>query len=121
MFPHVHIFAFIAGGAFVAMILASVIGGYLERAGLAADQQQFLGRLFTMLFGILFIVLCMALMPLFLRFFTHMQGVIGNGELGMVRFIRENERTITYVVWGIIAVFFMFVMLPTMTREGGIT
>ncbi len=120
MFAHLHIFAYIAAASIVLMIIAGVIGGYLERSQPpeSEDQQQVLGKPFTAISGILFVILCMAAVPLILRFFTHMQGLIGNSELGMVTFIRQHERTIAYIVWGVLVCVSLF-LLPTMMREAG--
>ncbi len=120
MFAHLHIFAYIAAASIVLMIIAGMIGGYMERSQpqQSQDQQQVLAKLFTAVFGILFVILCIAAVPLILRFFTHMQGLIGNSELGMVKFIRQHERTIAYIVWGVLVCVSLF-LLPMMMREAG--
>ncbi len=121
MFAHLHIFGFLAGGAVVAMILVSVVGGILEKSQQepTVEQEQFMEKLTTGIMGFLFVTFCVAMIPLFLRFFTHMQGLIGNGELGMVKFIRQHERTITFVVWALIGISSLF-MVPQMIREAGV-
>jgi hypothetical protein len=73
-------------------------------------------RLILAASAFLFLLLCFSIIPLVLRAFTVMQGAIGNSELGMVQFIREHERTITYVVWGVMVCAFAMA-IPSMMHD----
>jgi hypothetical protein len=117
MFSSILPFAYVAGGAFLLTIGMSVAGGIIERSpSYTAEQQALLERIFIVGSGVMFLLIGFSIIPLFLRAFTAAQGAIGNGDIAFVRFFRNNECTITYVVWGIMAVTLAF-LGPEMYRD----
>ncbi len=117
MFPSILPFAFVGGGAFVLAIAVSIVGGIIERSqSYTPEQQALFERIAVISGGVLFLVIGFSIIPLFLRAFTAGQALIGNGDRAFVMFFRDNECTITYVVWGIMAVTMGF-LGPEMVRD----
>ncbi len=117
MFTSILPFAFTAGGAVLLSITISIVGGILARSqSYSQEQQALFERIFAISGGVLFLVIGFSIIPLFLRAFTAAQGLIGNGDKAFVMFFRDNECTITYVVWGIMAVTMAF-LGPEMYRD----
>jgi hypothetical protein len=118
MFPNIQIFAFLAGGAFLLMIIAGTVGTFLEGSSPpgAGEEPPVEGKVFLAVFSALFLILCVAAVPLILRLFTYLQTAVGNGDTALVVFFRKRERTISYVMWSLTAGVFL-AALPTMPRE----
>jgi hypothetical protein len=117
MFHNIQLFGILAGGAFVLMVVGGVAGGILERSTAASEEERAMwGKVSLAVFGFLFLILSLAVVPLFLRLFTHLQSAIGNGDVEFVRFFRDHERTITYTVWTIFFCVCLFA-LPQFFRE----
>ena len=104
MFQSVQKFIWMAAGSFSLFILISIASELIRNYGtvpvekLGSEYAPYMIGFFLMLY----FVLIVAVVPLFLRIFTNLQTKIGNGELAVVKFIRNHERIITYVVWTII-------------------
>jgi hypothetical protein len=105
MFQNIHRFAIIAGGALLILIGISAFGGMLESFRIVTPESLgSTGRnILLVIYLILFLVLAFAMVPVFLRVFTALQTSIGHGDLATVKSIKNNERIITYVIWGIFA------------------
>jgi hypothetical protein len=119
MFTNIRIFVFIAGGIFAFVIALSVLGNNIDRSTsspIAAAIKEFYDKSSSTVVPVLFFVLCFAIIPVFIRTFVRLQLWIGNGELGLVKFLQQHECTVTYVVWGIIVVFIV-VMLPQIIED----
>lgn len=103
MFKSLKIFAIIAGVALAILIGIGAVGGLLESLRIVtADTLGAAGRNILMaVYLVLFFVLAFALAPLFVRGFVALQTGIGNGNLGIVKSLKKNERVVTYVVWAI--------------------
>ena len=104
----------IAASAFGLMIVGSIIGGILGARGYTSNPQ--LEKTMLMIYGILFLALGFALMPILLRVFTTLQARIGNGELPPIRWIRKNEFVISCCVWGIFLLG-LIIALPTALKD----
>jgi hypothetical protein len=120
MFTHVWPFGVLVIVAIAGVIIANQIDASVERSHPEATEEQKVMRAKALagVVGVLFMLLCASVIPLFLRAFTFLQGKIGNADLAMVVFIRAHECMITYIVWGVLAVASMFIV-PDMMREAG--
>jgi hypothetical protein len=118
MFSNIKIFALTAAGIFVLVITLSVLGSMLEQSDsrFAAEWKAIFEKNSSAVFGTLFFLLCFTIVPVILRVFVRLQTWIGNTELPLVKFLQQHEYTVTYVVWGIMAVFIL-IMLPTIIKD----
>ena len=112
MFQKIHRFAIVAGGVLLVMVGLGTCGGMLEAFGIVTSASiGSTGRTILIIFYLfLFLVLAFALAPLFIRAFTALQTSIGHGDMGPVKVIKDNERRITYVVWGIFGLGFLIAL-----------
>jgi hypothetical protein len=104
----------IAASSFGLMVVGSIIGGVLGARGYTSDPQ--LEKTMLIIYGVLFLALGFAAVPILLRVFTTLQARIGNGELPPIRWIRKNEFVISCCVWG----FFLLgliIALPTALKD----
>jgi len=118
VFSNIRLFVFAAIGIFVLIILFSVVSNLVQNldAPSAAKWKEIFEKHSSAVVGTLFFLLAFPIIPTALRVFVWMQRRINNGDLPLVTFIRENECTITYVIWGII-VTFIVVMLPEILKD----
>jgi hypothetical protein len=109
MFANIKVFVYSTAGIFVLMITLSILGTMVERSTSPSvlDLKAFYERNASTVFGTLFFLLAFAIIPVVLRVFVRLSTWIGNAELPLVRFLQQHECTVTYVVWGIIAVFIL--------------
>jgi len=111
---NIKLYIVIAASAFGLMIVGSIIGGILGARGYTSNPQ--LEKTMLMIYGILFLALGFASVPILLRVFTTLQARIGNGELPPIRWIRKNEFVISCSVWGIFLLG-MIIALPTAFKD----
>jgi len=108
--------AVIAGGAFGAMIVLSVVGSALHDQGMIAD-----GTGMQMAARIVFLGLCLvfvfALIPLMVKLVLGFQVRAGNAGQPVVRGLIARERTIVFVLWALIAVG-LAIAIPAAIRDG---
>ena len=79
-----------------AIFVAAIAGHLLVLAGLPQATVQSILAVVVMLLFCLFGFACIGLM---IHVFVVLQGGIGNADQGMVRFLRENERRVTFGAW----------------------
>jgi len=111
---NIKLYIVIAVSSFGLMIVGSMIGGLLGSRGYASDPQ--LEKTMLIIYGVLFLALAFAAVPILLRVFTTLQAKIGNGDLPPIRWIRKNESVITYWVWGIFLLG-LVIALPTALKD----
>lgn len=97
--------AFVALGAFVAMIALAATGAALQAIGWSPDpaQQQWLGYAVGAAFFVLFLVLGFAMVPLMIGVFVALQTRVGNGDVAPIRWLREHEVGASRAVWAVLA------------------
>ncbi len=76
---NIKLYIVIAASSFGVMIIGNIIGGLLGARGYTSNPQ--LEKTMLMIYGILFLALGFAAVPILLRVFTTLQARIGNGEL----------------------------------------
>jgi len=111
---NIKLYIAIAACAFGLMIVGSIIGGILGSRGYTSNPQ--LEKTMLIIYGILFLALGFASVPILLRVFTTLQARIGNGELPPIRWIRKNEFVISCCVWGIFLLG-LIIALPTALKD----
>jgi hypothetical protein len=111
---NIKLYIVIAASAFGLMIVGSIIGGILGARGYTSNPQ--LEKTMLIIYGLLFLALAFASVPILLRVFTTLQTKIGNGELPPVRWIRKNEFVISCWAWGIFLLG-LIIALPTALRD----
>jgi hypothetical protein len=112
---NIKLYIVIAASAFGLMIVGNIIGGILgARGGYTSNPQ--LEKTMLIIYGILFLALAFAAVPILLRVFTTLQARIGNGELLPIRWIRKNEFVISCSVWGIFLLG-LIIALPTALKD----
>jgi hypothetical protein len=93
----------VAAASFGLIVLSAVIGNMLESLGVITKEN--IGRTGTFVvlsfYFALFGVLSFSLVPVLLKTFITMQIRIGNGELNLIKWVREHERGVVYGVWGL--------------------
>jgi hypothetical protein len=118
MFSNIRIFVFAAIGIFALIILFSVVSNLVlnSDAPSAARWKEIFAKHSGAVIGTLFFSLAFPIIPSALRAFVWMQSKINHSDLALVTFIRQNECTITYVIW-VIIVIFIVVMLPEIIKD----
>jgi hypothetical protein len=102
-------------GAFAGLIIFSIISHLLETKGIVRNREAAATVAKLTSFS-LFLVLGYSLIPLMLHVFVVAQGGIGNSDVGMVRFLREHERGVTYFIWGFFTTG-LLIALPVMWTD----
>jgi hypothetical protein len=85
-----------AGVSFAGIFVAAIGAHLLIGAGLPEATVQIVLKVVIIL---LFCIFSFALIGLMIHVFIVLQGGIGNANVGMVRFMRENERRVTLGAW----------------------
>lgn len=85
-----------AGVSFAGIFVAAIVAHLLVVAGLPEATVQVVLKVVVIL---LFCVFSFALIGLMIHVFVALQGGIGNANVSMVRFMRENERRVTFGMW----------------------
>ena len=111
---NIKLYIVVAASAFGLMIIGSIIGSVLGARGYASNPQ--LEKTMLMIYGVLFLSLGFASVPILLRVFTTLQARIGNGELPPIRWIRTHEFVISCSVWGIFLLG-LIIALPTALKD----
>jgi hypothetical protein len=83
--------------SFAGIFVAAIVAHLLILAGLPENIVQNTLKVVVIL---LFCVFGFSLIGLMLHVFIVLQGGIGNANVGIIKFLRENERLATYIVWG---------------------
>ena len=111
---NIKLYIVVAASSFGLMIVGSIIGGLLGARGYTSNPQ--LEKTMLIIYGVLFLALAFASVPILLRVFTTLQARIGNGELPPIRWIRKNELVISCCVWGIFLLG-LIIALPTALKD----
>ncbi len=111
---NIKLYIAIAAASFGLMIVGSIIGGILGARGYTSNPQ--LEKTMLIIYGIFFLALGFAAVPILLRVFTTLQAAIGNGELPPIRWIKKNEFVISCCVWGIFLLG-LIIALPTVLKD----
>jgi hypothetical protein len=82
--------------SFAGIFVAAVVAHLLILAGLPETTVQ---NSLKVVIILLFCVFGFALIGLMIHVFVVLQGGIGNADVSMVRFLRENERRVTFGAW----------------------
>jgi hypothetical protein len=94
-------YVIVAMTSFGLIVLSAVIGNVLESMGVLTRES--IGRRGTFIvllfYFALFCILAFSLVPVLLKTFILMQIRIGNGELGLIRWVRGHEQAVVYGVW----------------------
>ncbi len=100
------------------ILILSMIGGVLESSGIVTKESVGpLGiKIILAIYVALFIIPAFAVVPPFLRAFTMLQRAIGHGDFVIIKFIRKNERNITYCIW-VIFLFGIIMALPFAIKD----
>lgn len=83
--------------SFAGIFVAAIVAHLLVHAGLPENIVQ---NTLKVVIILLFCVFGFSLIGLMIHVFVILQGGIGNANVGIVKFLRENERLATYIVWG---------------------
>lgn len=85
------------------MLAAAILGNVLESKGIVTRET--LGpdgiTAVIVLFLGLFCLVCLTLIPLVIRLFIRGQIKIGNGELTVIKWLREHENAVVVAFWGL--------------------
>jgi hypothetical protein len=111
---NIKLYLVIAASSFGLMIVGSIIAGLFGARGYTTDPQ--LEKTMLIIYGVLFLALSFAAVPILLRVFTTLQAKIGNGDLPPIRWIRKNEFVICCWVWGIFLLG-LIIALPTALKD----
>jgi hypothetical protein len=95
----IKVLAILGGGSVAALILLAVVGHILDTQDLLRNREAAATFMKLAAFA-LFLVIGFTLVPLAMHVFLVAQGAIGNADVGMVRFLREHERGVTFFMWG---------------------
>jgi hypothetical protein len=115
MNAHLKACAIVAAVAFALIVLLARLGQMLEAGGQPHTDER-IGKLVGLAFLALVLVLAFALVPLMVRGFLHLQGLIGNADLAPIRWAREHENGITYGFWTIF-LSGLIIAAPLMMRD----
>jgi hypothetical protein len=111
---NIKLYIAIVAAAFGLMIVGNIIGGIFGARGYTSNPQ--LEKRILLIYGVLFLALGFASVPILLRIFTTLQARIGNGDLPPVRWIRKNEFVISCSVWGIFLLG-LIIALPAVFKD----
>ena len=102
-------------GSFAGLIVLAVLGHFLELhvPERHHERASFVAKVIAV--GLLGMFV-FSIFPLALHLFVVMQGKIGNADAGMVRFLREHERGVTFGLWGIFGAG-LLIALPVMWTD----
>ena len=108
---NIKLFTIVFFGALGLTIVSSVIGNILETRGvLTAEMIGVKGVTAVLAFYFaLFCVMVFSVVPLFIRLFIYLQIKIGNGEFILIRFFRENEKSLVVGFWVFIIIGFVII------------
>lgn len=94
------------------IVLGSIIGSVLESSGVLTKEN--LGsRGVAVVLGAFFALFCVAafsLVPIILKVFIRLQIRIGNADLVLIRWLRENEQAVVWGFWGLCATGLLLVL-----------
>jgi len=84
-------------------IAAAIVGNVLESKGIVTRERlcpRGIAAITGVYFG-LFCLLCFTIVPLAIRFFIAGHVKIGNGEVVVIKWLREHENTVVFSLWGL--------------------
>jgi len=116
---NIKIFLIILGCSFGLIIAGSVTLGTLESQGtLTSESMGPQGSAAVqIIYFILFCVMCLALIPIFIRTFIVLQIKIGHGSLSIIQWLQAHERAVVYGAWSIFVIG-LCLSLPGAIRDG---
>lgn len=101
--------------SFAGIFVAAIAAHLLVLAGLPENVVQNTLKLVVIL---LFCVFGFALIGLMIHAFVILQGSMGNANVGMVKFLRENERLVTFCAWGFLGLG-VLIAIPAALLDSG--
>ena len=102
-----------AGLAFLGVIALSVIGGMLEKSMKSEGEKKEFGKTSAIIAFSLFIVICLALVPVFVGLFVSM---LPKAVAADTSIIAENDMLIVFAFWAVIIIGFA-IALPSMKKD----
>jgi len=93
--------AWIAGGLFAGIVAFAIVGNVLHDAGVLRDGCMAQRAAMVVFFG-LFLGFGYAAIPLMVKLVLRGQTAFGNADVSLVRAAMARERTIIFVLWGLI-------------------
>lgn len=105
-FQNIRLFYMIFVGAFLIIILMSIVFGILKHLLEINLEQAYpeLGFPFRVFYFGCFISMGVSLYPVLIRTFVVISNKIGNEKLKLVQFLIRHEKKICYVIWFLIGV-----------------
>lgn len=88
------------------MLATAILGNVLEAKGMVTRGMlgpEGMAAVFVLFMG-LFCLVCLTLIPLVVRVFIKGQIRIGNGELTVIKWLREHENAVVLAFWGLYVV-----------------
>jgi hypothetical protein len=85
----------------VLMIIVSVAGGVLLSKG-ALTKEALGAPVFILLFAmymVLLFIMFFPLVPVIIRYFINAHIKIGNSDLPIIKWMRNNEKKVSYYIW----------------------
>ena len=85
------------------MLAAAIIGNVLEAKGIVTRETlgpDGISAVIALFIG-LFCLVCLTLIPLVIQVFIRGQIRIGNGELRVIKWLREHENAVVLAFWGL--------------------
>ncbi len=99
------------------MLAAAIIGNVLESKGIVTRESlgpDGIAAVIAFFMG-LFCLVCLTLVPLVVRLFIRGQIKIGNGELAVIKWLREHENVAVLAFWGLFVLGVL--LIYTLARE----
>jgi len=88
------------------MLATAILGNVLESKGMVTRGMlgpEGMAAVLVLFMG-LFCLVCLTLIPLVVRVFIRGQIRIGNGELTVIKWLREHENAVVLAFWGLYVV-----------------
>lgn len=111
----VKVLALLAGGSMATLVLMAVVAHHLDTHGFIRNREA-AATVTRFLAFALFLLFAYSVVPLAMHVFIVAQGHIGNGEVGLVRFLRVHERGVTFALWGVFTAG-LLLALPVMWND----
>jgi hypothetical protein len=102
----------------VLMIIISIVGGMLLSKG-ALTKEVIGAPVFTLLFIIyivLLFIMFFPLVPVIIRFFINAHIRLGNSDLPLIKWMRNNEKKVTFYIWAFYLII-LSVALPVLVQD----
>jgi hypothetical protein len=112
---NVKIFGIIAAATLGLFILSAVLNGIFGFDQKIVDPQ--IKTAAQVIYFILFLILCFSVVPLFIKLFITGQIKIGNGEVALIKLLRENEKVVVYGIWTFMVIG-LSMAIPAAIKDG---